>query len=104
MGKNPLGMMKQAASMQRQMKKVQKQLAKQIVEETQGPVTVTACGDMSIRKISIDADALQNPDPARLESSIAAAVNGALSSAKKMAGSEMSKMTGGLGGLADLLG
>jgi len=86
------------------MKKVQKQLAKQVVEESQGPVTVTASGDMSIKKIAIDAGALENPDRAQLERSVTAAVNAALSSAKKLAGSEMSKMTGGLGGLSELLG
>lgn len=101
---NPLGMMKKAAQMQRQMKKMQKALAKRTVEVKNGMVTVVAAGDMTIKKVTIDPDALETKSLSQLERMIAGAVNSGLDSAKKMAGSEMSNMTGGIGGLADLLG
>lgn len=101
---NPLGMIKKAASMQRQMKKMQKQLAKRTVEVKNGMVTVIAAGDMTIKKITIDPEAMETKSLSQVERMIAGAVNSGLDSAKKMAGAEMSNMTGGLGGLADMLG
>lgn len=95
-------MMKQAASMQKQMKKVQKELARKTAEASNGAVTVVARGDMSIKSISIDG-AIGSMDTVSLEKMLVSATNSALDSAKKMAGGEMSKMTGGLGGLADML-
>jgi DNA-binding YbaB/EbfC family protein len=101
---NPLGMMKKAAAMQRQMKKMQKQLAKRTVEVKNGMVTVIAAGDMTIKKITIDPEAIETKSLQQVEKMIAGAVNSGLDSAKKMAGAEMSNMSGGLGGLADMLG
>ncbi len=101
---NALGMMKKAATMQRQMKKMQKELAKRSVEVTSGSVTVVACGDMSIKKVSIDPEALKTKSQQQIEKMIASAVNSGLDSAKKMAGAEMSNMSGGLGGLSEMLG
>jgi DNA-binding protein YbaB len=46
-------------------------------------------------------------DPARrdrLQVMVASAVNNALRNAKKQAGSEMAKMSGGMGGLSDMFG
>jgi len=100
---NMFNMMKEAATMQRQMKKIQKELARQTVEGSSGDVTVVACGDMSVKSVSIGPAALNSGNPEQLERMIVAAANSALASAKKRAGSEMSKMTGGLGGLADML-
>ena len=103
---NVFNMMKQAASMQKQMKKMQKELAKKKVtfETGGGKVTVVAKGDMSIDSVTIRDDAMAGGDAAALGKMVTQAVNGALSSAKKEAGAEMAKMTGGLGGLSDLLG
>lgn len=101
---NMMGMMKKAATMKRQMKKMQKELAKRSVEVTSGAVTVVACGDMSIKKVSIDPEALKTKSQQQLEKMIVSAVNSGLDSAKKMAGSEMSNMSGGLGGLSEMLG
>ena len=94
--------MKKAASMQKQMKKMQKELARKTAEGSSGNVTVVARGDMSIKSLTIDA-AIDGMDPRKLEKMIVSATNSALDASKKMAGSEMSKMTGGMGGLADML-
>ena len=97
-----MNMMKQAASL----KKMQKKLSKKKVECSSpgGEVSVTARGDMSVSSISIDPEQLKAANPRRLEKQIVSTVNSALDSAKKMAAGEMAKMTGGMGGLADMLG
>ncbi len=103
---NMMKMVSQAATMRKQMKRMQKELSKQTVEITSnnGKVTVTARGDMSIKDVKIDASAFEELKLDRLEKIIATTVNSALNAAKKTAGSEMSKMSGGLGGLSDMLG
>ncbi|MDP6524710.1 MAG: YbaB/EbfC family nucleoid-associated protein [Kiritimatiellia bacterium] len=100
---NVLKMMKQAASMQKEMKRIQKELAKQTVEFTNAGVTVLTRGDMTVESIDIDARVLEGANPEKLGKQITMAVNGALSAAKKKAGGEMSKLTAG-SGLGDLLG
>jgi len=103
---NMLKMVSQAAKMRKQMKHMQKELAKQSVEITSnnGKVTVSARGDMSIKEIRIDPSVLEDLKLDRLEKVLVMTVNSALNAAKKTAGSEMSKLTGGLGGLSDMLG
>jgi DNA-binding YbaB/EbfC family protein len=103
---NMIKMVSQAATMRKQMKRMQKELSKQTVEITSnnGKVTVSARGDMSIKEIRIDPSAFEELKLDRLEKVIATTVNSALNAAKKTAGSEMSKMSGGLGGLSDMLG
>jgi DNA-binding YbaB/EbfC family protein len=103
---NMMKMVSQAATMRKQMKRMQKELSKQTVEITSnnGKVTVIARGDMSIKDVKIDPTAFEELKLDRLEKIIATTVNSALNAAKKTAGSEMSKMSGGLGGLSDMLG
>lgn len=99
---NMFEMVKQAASMKKQMKKIQKELEKKTVEETSGGVTVVARGDMSVKSIKIALEDIDAAHADRLEKMIVAAVNKAMESAKKKAASEMSALTGGLGGLGDM--
>jgi DNA-binding protein YbaB len=54
--------------------------------------------------VRIDPTLVDASQVGRLEKDVGSAVNGALAAAKKMAAEEMSALTGGLGGLADLLG
>jgi len=98
-------MVSKAFAMRKQMKRMQKELAKQTVEVTSnnGKVTVAVRGDMSVKSIQIDPSALTDLRHERLEKVIATTVNSALNAAKKTAGSEMSKMDG-LGGLSEMLG
>jgi DNA-binding YbaB/EbfC family protein len=97
-------MMKQAAQMRKQMKKIQSELERYIVEGVCGPVKVEVSCDMAVRSVKIEPSAV---DPARvdkLQTMLVTAINNALRNAKKQAGSEMSKMSGGIGGLSDMLG
>lgn len=100
---NMFDMMKQAASMKHKMKKIQKELERQTVEGCSGSVKVVACGDMSVKSVKLDPTDIDLARLDRLEKTIVAAVNKALDAAKKKAASEMASMTGGLGGLADML-
>ena len=96
---NLLSMMKEAASMQKQMKRVQKELARKTVEFS-GPgdlVKVVARGDMTIDKITLSPEALASADADKLGKQLTSAVNGALEKAKREAGQEMARITGGMG-------
>ena len=98
---NMLKMMQQF----KQIKKLQKELARQTYEatSTSKQVTVVAKGDMSIQSLSIAPEAMDS-GPNSLAREIISTANSALDSAKKGATGEMSKMAGGLGGIADMLG
>jgi DNA-binding YbaB/EbfC family protein len=99
-------MMKQAMSMQRELKTIQKGLAKKTVEYAAkgGLVKAVARCDMSVESVKIDPQMMNPADAAKLEDAVASAVNGALNAAKQEAAKEMSKMTGGMGGMAEMLG
>lgn len=101
---NMFNMMKQAASMKKEMKRMQKELAKKVVDCSESGVTASVRGDMSVAAVKIDPEQAPVSDMPRLEKAIVNAVNRALESAKKEAGAEMSKLAGGLGGLSDMLG
>ena len=102
---NMFEMMKQAMSMQRELKNVQKQLAKQTSEFSGkgGLVKVVTRGDMTVESIKIDPQLINPADSGRLEQYVVAAVNGGLVAAKEKAAKEMSKLTAGMG-LPDMLG
>ena len=95
---NMMKMMKQAQAMQKNMEKAQAELASKSVDFTAGGdmVQVTATGDRSITKISIDPKVVDPDDVEMLEDLILAAVDGALKAAQKMADEEMAKVTKGL--------
>jgi len=95
-------MMKKASSMQKQMKQIQKELVSKTAEGKSGVVTVVVRGDMSIKSVTVDG-AMDTMDVRKVEKMFLVATNSALDSVKKMAGGEMTKMTGGLGGLTDML-
>ena len=94
---NLVQMMKQAASMRKELKQMQRDLSRRTVEFASGGVSVVASGDMSVKSIQIDAAMLEGAKADDLARQVVTAVNGALSAAKKQAGSEMSKLTGALG-------
>ena len=100
---NMFKMIKEAASMQKQMKQIQKELERQTIDFASGGVKVVARGDMSIASVTIDPAIVDPSKVVKLEGLITSAVNGALNAAKKQAGSAMSKLTEGTG-LGSLLG
>ena len=90
-------LMKQAATMKRDLERVKKRMADKTVEfSTGGTITVTAACDGTIRRIKI---APQSVDPSRvdaLEKAMLAAVNGALGEARRVMEKEMSALTAGM--------
>ena len=89
----------------RQVKKMQKELAGKTVEcsSPDGKVTVVARADMSVKSVRIDPEGMDSANAERLQKVLASTVNAALDSAKKVAAEDMSRLTGGLGGLSGLL-
>ncbi len=96
-------MMKQVQKMQKDMMEAQEQLAAQTVQASAGGgmVNVTVTGDLVIKEIKIDPEAIDPEDPELLQDMVMAAVNEAIRQAQEMAASKMGGLTGGLdlGGL-----
>ncbi|MFO7870861.1 MAG: YbaB/EbfC family nucleoid-associated protein [Kiritimatiellia bacterium] len=96
---NFMNMMKQASSMRKNLKDIQKKLAGKKVEHSAqgGKIKVTARGDMSLESIEIDPELIDRGKAAELEQAVTGAVNEALAKARKQAGKEVSGLAGGLG-------
>jgi DNA-binding YbaB/EbfC family protein len=94
-------MMKQVQQMQTEMAKAQEQLKSEVVEASAGGgmVTVKISGDLQIREIRIDPDAVDPEDVELLQDMVLAATNEAIRSAQELAASKMGGVTGGLGDL-----
>jgi len=96
---NVMKLMKQAQTMQKDMERVQAELAGKRVEFSSGGgmVTVTATGDGGIVGIKIDPKVIVPADKDLLEDMILAAVDGAIKKSREMASAEMQKVTAGMG-------
>jgi hypothetical protein len=91
--------MKQAQKMQEQMAKTQAELEEKTVEVSAGggKVTVVANGAGDVLSIKIDKTVVDPEDVEILEDMILSGVQQAIAQGKELAGSEMSKLTGGMG-------
>lgn len=91
-------MMKQAASMQKDMKKKQKMLSKKTVEYTtkKGEVTATATCDVKVQSIQIQPELVNPAEIKKLELAILDAVKGAITMAQNEAAAEMKSLTKGM--------
>jgi DNA-binding YbaB/EbfC family protein len=91
--------MKQAQQMQQQMEQAQAQLKDEVVEASAGGgmVKVKMGGDLTLREIVIDPEAVDPEEAEMLAEMVQAAVNEALRAAQELAGSKMGGITGGLG-------
>ena len=91
-------MMKEAQRMQERMAAAQAELATRTVESSAGggKIKVTATGAGDIVSIKIDPQVVDPTDVEMLEDLVLAGVQQALEDAKKLAGDEMGKLTGGL--------
>jgi nucleoid-associated protein EbfC len=89
--------MKQAQQMRDQFEQVQEQLKSEVVEATAGGgmVKVKMGGDLTLREIAIDPEAIDPEEAELLSDMVQAAVNEALRAAQDLASSKM----GGLSGL-----
>ncbi len=94
-------LMKQAQQMQNEMLQAQEKLKEEVVESSAGGgmVKVKMGGDLTLREIVIDPEAIDPEEPELLAEMVQAAVNEGLRAAQQLAESKMGGITGGLGGL-----
>jgi len=90
-------LMKQAARLQQQMEEAQSQLASRTVEASSGggAVKATARCDGTLVSVRIDPQAVNPAEVALLEDLVLTAANQALTQAREIQATEMSKLTGG---------
>ena len=89
------------AKMIMKVRKLQKELQKEIieVEAGDGAVRVEINGEMKIKKIHIDAESVDTDDIGQLEKWVEEAVKAAISQSQKLAAEKMQPMMGALGNL-----
>src|ERR671915_2548030 len=93
-------MMRQVQQMQAEMMKAQEDLKNEIVEASAGGgmVTVKISGDLELKELKIDPDAIDPEDPELLQDMVQAAVNEGIRAAQELASNKLGGITGGLGG------
>lgn len=91
-------MLKQVQKMQADMMKAQEALANETVEASAGGgmVTVTITGDLQVKDIKIDPEAIDPEDAELLQDMVLAAVNEAIRQAQELAATRMGGLTGGM--------
>lgn len=94
-------LMKQAQQMQNEMLQAQEKLKDEVVEASAGGgmVKVKMGGDLTLREIVIDPEAIDPEDAEMLAELVQAAVNEGLRAAQELASTKLGGITGGLGGL-----
>jgi nucleoid-associated protein EbfC len=103
---NMNAMMKQVQKMQADMVKAQEELKNHVVEASAGGgmVTVKITGDLELREVRIDPEAVDPDDVEMLQDMVLAATNEAIRSAQELAASKMNAAAGGLAGPGGLGG
>ena len=103
---NMNAMLKQVQKMQADMVKAQEELKHEVVEASAGGgmVTVKVSGDLEVREIRIDPEAVDPDDAELLQDMVLAAVNEAIRAAQELAASKMNAAAGGLAGPGGLGG
>ncbi len=99
-------MLKQVQKMQADMMAAQEQLKDEVVEASAGGgmVTVKVSGDLEVKAIAIDPEAVDPEDVELLQDTVLAAVNEGLRAAQELASRKLGGITGGLGGPGGLGG
>jgi DNA-binding YbaB/EbfC family protein len=99
-------MMKQVQKMQQDMMAAQESLKTEVVDASAGGgmVTVRVTGDLHVKSITIDPEAVDPDDVELLQDMVLAAVNEGLRSAQELAEAKLGGITGGLGGPGGLGG
>ena len=94
-------LLKQAQKMQQDMLAAQEALKDEAVDASAGGgmVKVQVSGDLEVKSITIDPQAVDPDDVELLQDMVLAAVNEAMRSAQELAASKMGGIAGGLGGL-----
>ena len=103
---NMNAMLKQVQKMQADMAKAQEELKHEVVETSAGGgmVTVKISGDLELKELSIDPEAVDPEDVEMLQDMVQAAVNEAIRAAQELAASKMNAAAGGLAGPGGLGG
>ncbi len=98
-------MLKQVQKMQADMMAAQEKLKDEEVEASAGGgmVRVKVSGDLVVKSIVIDPEAIDPEDPELLQDMVLAAVNEAVRAAQELATQKMGGIAGGAGGLGGLL-
>jgi len=93
-------MMKQVQKMQADMMAAQEKLKDEEVEASAGGgmVTVKVSGDLDIKAVKIDPQAVDPDDVELLQDMVLAATNEALRAAQELAASKLGGIAGGIGG------
>ncbi|MFL5818659.1 MAG: YbaB/EbfC family nucleoid-associated protein [Conexibacter sp.] len=99
-------MLKQVQKMQAEMVAAQEALKDEVVEASAGGgmVTVKVSGDLEVKSIAIDPEAVDPEDVELLQDMVLAAVNEGLRAAQELASKKLGGITGGLGGPGGGLG
>ena len=94
-------MMRQVQKLQQDMLAAQESLKLEEVQASVGGgmVTVKISGDLVVKEITINPDAIDPQDAELLQDLVVAATNEAIRSAQALAESKMGGLAGGLGGL-----
>jgi nucleoid-associated protein EbfC len=94
-------LLKQAQKMQQDMMAAQEALKDEVVEASAGGgmVTVRVTGDLNLKSIEIDPQAVDPDDVELLQDMVLAATNEALRAAQELASDRLGGIAGGLGGL-----
>jgi nucleoid-associated protein EbfC len=103
---NMNAMMKQVQKMQADMARAQEELKNEVVEASAGGgmVKVKISGDLELKELTIDPQAVDPEDVELLQDMVQAAVNEALRSAQELAANKMNAAAGGLAGPGGLGG
>ncbi len=98
MAMNQQQMMKQVRKMQAKMEEIQNQVSQETVTATAGGGMVSAevYGDLRVKAVTIDPEAVDPEDVEMLQDMIVAAVNQGIEDAQAMAADRMGAVTGGL--------
>jgi nucleoid-associated protein EbfC len=99
-------LLKQAQKMQEDMLAAQESLKDEIVEASAGGgmVSVKVSGDLDVKEIRIDPQAVDPDDVELLQDMVLAAVNEGMRAAQELAAAKMGNIAGGLGGPGGLGG
>jgi hypothetical protein len=99
-------LLKQAQKMQEDMLKAQESLKDEVVEASAGGgmVKVRVTGDLEVKSIAIDPQAVDPDDVELLQDMVLAAINEGMRAAQELAADKMGSIAGGLGGPGGLGG
>ena len=103
---NMNAMLKQVQKMQADMAKAQEELKNEVVEASSGGgmVTVKVSGDLEVREVKIDPEAVDPDDVELLQDMVLAAVNEGVRAAQELAANKLNAAAGGLAGPGGLGG